>query len=136
MKKSKLRAFNDEGIKRNIYRMLDEFKVVKYDKKRLIVNLGHGMMPGMRPSAVTQVIQSVRDYEKVQCYAYMFILDLQKVHLCECIKETDKTKMNIIDIVWDEDYWRESVVDKVSEFIDDFYDFLKDTNRKFELISN
>ena len=55
---------NDEGIKKNIYRMLDEFDVVKYDKKRLIVNLGHGMMPGMKPEAVTTVIQSVRDYEK------------------------------------------------------------------------
>jgi len=58
---------DDEGIKRNIDRMLDEFDVVKYDKKRLIVNLGHGMMPGMRPSAVTTVINSVRSYENEKC---------------------------------------------------------------------
>ena len=57
---------DDEGIKRNIDRMLDEFDVVQYDKRRLIVNLGHGMMPGMRPSAVTQVIQCVRDYEQAK----------------------------------------------------------------------
>jgi len=55
---------DDEGITRNVRAMLDAFDVVGYDKKRLIVNLGHGMMPGMRPSAVTRLIQSVRDYEK------------------------------------------------------------------------
>ena len=55
---------DDDGINKNIERMLDEFDVVKYGKRRLIVNLGHGMMPGMRPSAVTQVIESVRKYEK------------------------------------------------------------------------
>ena len=54
---------DDKCIKTNVYKMLDEFNVVKQDKKGLIVNLGHGMMPGMKPKAVNTVIQSVRDYE-------------------------------------------------------------------------
>jgi len=52
-----------EGIRKSVRRMLDEFDVVGYDKRRLIVNLGHGMMPGMQPSAVTTLLQAVRDYE-------------------------------------------------------------------------
>ena len=55
---------DDACIKNNVYKMLDQFEVVKQDKKGLIVNLGHGMMPGMEPKCVNTVIQSVRDYEK------------------------------------------------------------------------
>lgn len=57
--------FADENeLKKNVYRMLDEFQVQKYDKRRLIVNLGHGMLPNMTPESVEHFIQAVRSYEE------------------------------------------------------------------------
>ena len=81
------------------------------------------------------LFNSLRDYEKVQCYAYMHILYLKKVSLAECYKTKDGTEMSVTDIMWDDDFWETEIVDKLSHFIDDFYDFLKDDNRKREIIT-
>ena len=81
------------------------------------------------------LFNSLRDYEKVQCYAYMYALNLEQVSLAECYKTKEGTEMCIIDITWDDDYWETEIVDKLSNFIDDFYDFLKDDNRKKEIIT-
>ena len=81
------------------------------------------------------LFNSLRDYEKIQCYAYMYILDLEKVSLAECYKTKDGSEMSVTDITWDDDLWETEIVDKLSYFIDDFYDFLKDDNRKREIIT-
>jgi hypothetical protein len=81
------------------------------------------------------LFNSLRDYEKVQCYAYMFMLDLKCVHLAECHKKSDgESDMNIIEIVWDDEFWFNQVVNEVSEFVDDFYVFLKSPSRKLEIL--
>lgn len=81
------------------------------------------------------LFNELRDYEKIQCYAYMFMLDLKCVHLAECHKQADgESKMNIIEIVWDDDFWFNQVVNKLSEFVDDFYEFLKNPSRKLEIL--
>jgi len=54
----------NEEIETNVFDMLDAFEVKKYEKKRLIVNLGHGMMPSMEPRCVQALIDSVRKYEQ------------------------------------------------------------------------
>lgn len=54
---------NEQFIKENVYKMLDGFQIQKYQKKRLIVNLGHGMLPNHDPQCVEYLIQAVRDYE-------------------------------------------------------------------------
>ena len=81
------------------------------------------------------LFNSLRDYEKIQCYAYMFMLNLKCVHLAECHKKPDgNSEMNIIEILWDDDFWYTEIVDKLSKFIDDFYDFLNSPNRKIEIL--
>ena len=35
---------------------------------------------------VNKLFNVVRDYEKVQCYAYMYALDIPKIHLAEILK--------------------------------------------------
>ena len=63
------------------------------------------------------------------------MLDLKCVHLAECHKQADgDSKMNIIEINWDDDFWFNEVVNKLSEFVDDFYDFLKNPSRKLEIL--
>ena len=81
------------------------------------------------------LFKKLRDYEKVQCFAYMFILDKRRVHLAECYKNTSGSTMNILDIEWDEKFWFDKVVNKISDFVDDFYTFLKDEKRKLEILS-
>jgi hypothetical protein len=81
------------------------------------------------------LFNSLRDYEKVQCYAYMFMLNLKCVHLAECYKKAcEDAEMNIIEIEWDDNFWFNEVVNKLSEFVDDFYDFLKKKDRKIKML--
>lgn len=77
----------------------------------------------------------LRDYEKVQCFAYMFALNKQKVNLAECYKKKDNIEMNVIDIPWDEDFWNDEIMHNLSNFVDDFYNFLENDDRKIKLIS-
>ena len=77
----------------------------------------------------------LRDYEKVQCFAYMFALNKQKVNLAECYKQKNGIEMNVIDISWDDDFWNKEIIPNLSNFVDDFYDFLEDDDRKIKLIS-
>ena len=55
---------NEQFIKENVNKMLDGFEIKEYDKKGLIVNLGHGMLPNHDPQSVEHLIKAVREYEK------------------------------------------------------------------------
>jgi hypothetical protein len=84
---------------------------------------------------VNGLFKKLRDYEKVQCFAYMFMLNHKCVHLAECYKKKEGSEMHIIPIEWDDTFWFNSVISPVSAFVDDFYEFLKSDNRKIEMIS-
>ena len=84
---------------------------------------------------VNGLFKKLRDYEKVQCYAYMFMLNHHCVHLAECYKKKNGSEMNIIPIDWDDGFWFNEIIKPVSEFVDDFYEFLKSTERKLEILS-
>ena len=84
---------------------------------------------------VNGLFKKLRDYEKVQCFAYMFMLSHQCVHLAECYKKKNGSEMNIIPIDWDDEFWFNQVINPVSTFVDDFYDFLKSDERKLEILT-
>ena len=84
---------------------------------------------------VNRLFYTLKEYEKVQCYVYMFLLDIQKTHLCEILKSKDKTTLNIIEIEFDDIYW-DNILNKTEEFINDFYDFMGNKKRKIELIKS
>ena len=84
---------------------------------------------------VNKLFHSLRDYEKVQCYAYMYVLDKKKVNLAECYKNLDNIAMNVIDIHWDDDFWQKDIVENLSIFVDEFYEFLENDSHKIKLIS-
>ena len=85
---------------------------------------------------VNKLFNVVRDYEKVQCYAYMYALDIPKIHLAEILKSRRNNNMNIFDIQFDENFWQKEILDNISNFVDDFYDFVKDPKRKIELLKS
>lgn len=84
---------------------------------------------------VKGLFNTLRDYEKVQCYAYMYLLDLNNTHLAETLKSSKNKKMNILNVDFETDFWENSIENKIEEFVDDFYNFLDNPLRKNELLS-
>ena len=84
---------------------------------------------------VRKLFKCLRDYEKVQCFAYMFALNIKCVQLVECYKSKSGMEISSIEINWDEDFWNNQILEKVSLFVDDFYSFLNDESRKIKIIS-
>ena len=82
---------------------------------------------------VNRLFNCVRDYEKVQCYAYMFLFDIPYLDLAETLKSNQST-MNINSLRFENKFWN-VIEKKIEDFVDDFYDFLEDTNRQNNLLS-
>ena len=103
--------------------------IVEIDGEEIIVEIKNRMRG---------LFNSLRDYEKVQCFAYMFILNKKCVHLAEYYKqnlEEDDRNMNIIEIKWDDNFWYNEVLNKLSLFVDDFYKFLESHQKKIDILS-
>ena len=102
--------------------------IVEIDGEEIIVEIKNRMRG---------LFNSLRDYEKVQCFAYMFILNKKCVHLAEYYKqnlEEDDRNMNIIEIKWDDNFWYNEVLNKLSLFVDDFYKFLESHQKKIDIL--
>ena len=89
---------------------------------------------------VNRLFYKLRDYEKVQIYAYMFALNMKKAHLVECLqtksKKNPEKNINIIEVDWDSTFWDESILVPLQEFIEDFYEFLESDIKKIALLKN
>lgn len=85
---------------------------------------------------VSRLFGVVKDYEKIQCYAYMYSLDIPIIHLAEILKSQKNSDMNIFPIEFDEEFWQKDIVDNINIFVDRFYDFLKDPKQKIELLKS
>ena len=84
---------------------------------------------------VKRLFYNLRDYEKVQVYAYMNILNLEKAKLVENYKTNNKCDINIIDITYDSNYWETEIESKLGKFIKQFEKFINDKSKKIELIT-
>ena len=76
----------------------------------------------------------LRDYEKVQCYVYMFLLEAENTKLVEVLKDKHDNSINIIDVEFNEKFWEEEIMLRFEEFVSDFYNFLEDPNRKLLMV--
>ena len=117
----------------------EELFIIEHDNKRHIWSIG-GKIDGNDTileikNRVKGLFNTLRDYEKVQCFAYMFALDKKTVSLAECYKTLEEIQMNVIGIPWDDDFWNTSIVEKLEVFVNDFYDFLDNDEKKIKLIS-
>ena len=93
---------------------------------------------------VHKLFYKLRNYEKVQTHAYMYIMDKQKSKLVECIKQQSKLvesvkkecliDINVIDIDYDEDFWKTKIDPKIQRFIKTFEKMMKNREKKIELI--
>lgn len=85
---------------------------------------------------VNRLFYKLRDYEKVQIYAYMFIHDYKHGQLIENLRKEKDSKINIIDVDMEEDFWKNDVLEKVLDFIKTFMLFIKDESSKAKLLIN
>ena len=76
----------------------------------------------------------LRDYEKVQCYSYMFLLESSETDLVEVLKNPNDNSINIINVKFDENFWEKEIMVNLENFINDFYEFLENDKRKLNLL--
>lgn len=83
---------------------------------------------------VNHLFYKLRNYEKVQCYTYMYLLDSLNTELIEVLKKPNDNSINIIKIPFNEHFWENEIMVKLEDFINDFYEFLEDNDRKTQLL--
>ena len=79
---------------------------------------------------INRLFYKLRDYEKVQIFIYMKLLDKQEATLIENFKD----EMNTILIKWDEKFWQTEVLDKISVFMNEFEQFVQSKEKKMRLL--
>jgi hypothetical protein len=73
----------------------------------------------------------LKDYEKPQIQLYLKLMKLNHGHLVEHIKDKKESSTNIIDVYFEEDYWK-IIKKRFNQFIIFFHDFLQ--NKKLQEI--
>ena len=84
---------------------------------------------------VHKLFNKIRDYEKVQTYCYMYILESNSSELVETYMNGRVPETNILDIEYNNDYW-EFVVNRILIFIDYFNKFIDSSEMKEQLLIN
>ena len=83
---------------------------------------------------VNRLFYKLRDYEKVQTMTYMFLLKKTNSRLVESLKTKTDTKMNVIEVDWDQEFWDNEVIVPTKKFINDFEILLESKEKKMELL--
>jgi len=85
---------------------------------------------------VKRFFNTVREYEKVQIQTYFRLLDLDSGYLVESlVKMKDgPPEINIVPVVFDNNYWNSFLIPRTHQFIDFFQHMLFDDNYKMRLL--
>ena len=79
------------------------------------------------------LFNTVREYEKIQTYAYMFILHSQQSHLVETYFNGSRQECGILEVDFDNEYWK-TIVNRILIFANYFQKFRNDKNLQRQLI--
>ena len=82
-----------------------------------------------------KLFYNLREYEKVQTFCYMYILESKKSKLVETYMKNQQPEVNTIDIEFEEMYWNYIFV-RIHNFILYFSEFMKNDDLKKDLLSN
>lgn len=82
-----------------------------------------------------KLFNKVKDYEKVQTYCYMYILDSNISQIVETYMNNRTPETGILEIEYDENYW-EFILNRILIFIDYFNKFIKSSEMKNNLLIN
>ena len=81
-----------------------------------------------------KLFYNLREYEKIQTYSYMFILESNKSQLVETYMKGQQPEVNIIDVEFEEIYWN-YIYHRITQFVDYFNNFMKNDKLKTKLLS-
>ena len=76
---------------------------------------------------------TVREYEKIQTFAYMFILHSSNSQLVETYLNASKTECGILEVEFDSEYWQR-IIQRILKFIHYFNKFMKNEKLKIKLL--
>ena len=81
-----------------------------------------------------KLFYNLREYEKIQTFSYMYILESHKSQLVETFMKGQQPEVNIIDIQFEQIYW-DYIFDRITQFVEYFNEFIKNETLKKELLS-
>jgi hypothetical protein len=84
---------------------------------------------------VNRLFGTLRDYELVQIQIYLNMFKMKQGHLVECIKIGNKHDINIIDVPYDHQYWKNTIKQRLQFFIDFFYKFMNSNKLKYYFLT-
>ena len=125
-------------IKDNKYHKI---KLFSYDNLNIFIG---GKIDGISTDSSTiievknrihKLFYQLRDYEKVQILSYMYLFSVKKGHLVEAHKKKDETNINIIEVLYDEEYM-DYIINKIVIFIRFFSNFINNHESKISLLKN
>jgi hypothetical protein len=135
-----------------IYENLSGIKIIKDDKYRKIklfqindfdIFIG-GKIDGISVDSsiiievknrVNKLFYQLRDYEKVQIMSYMYLFSIKNGHLVEAHKKKDETNINIIEVLYEEEYMN-NIINKIRNFVKFFCLFITNHESKINLLKN
>ena len=82
-----------------------------------------------------KLFYNLREYEKIQTYCYMYILESNKSQLVETYMKGTQPEVNIIDVEFEDIYWNYIFL-RINTFIEYFNLFLKNEELKINLLEN
>ena len=85
---------------------------------------------------VNRLFYTLKNYEKVQIMCYIYLFGEKKGHLVEALKKSESSYINIIEVLYDEDYIN-YIIEKLYNFGYYFYKFMNDKSIRLDmLVSN
>lgn len=82
-----------------------------------------------------KLFYNLREYEKIQTFCYMYILESSKSQLVETYMKGQQPEVNIIDVDFQQIYW-DYIFIRITQFVEYFNKFINDENLRKELLSN
>ena len=83
---------------------------------------------------IHKLFNKVRDYEKVQTYCYMYILDSNISEIVETHMNGKTPEANILEVNYDNEYW-EFILNRILIFINYFNKFIESSQMKEDLLT-
>ena len=79
------------------------------------------------------LFNTVREYERIQTFAYMFILHSQKSQIVETYFNGSRQECGILDVEFEDEFWQK-LVNRILKFINYFHQFRKDSSLQKKLL--
>jgi len=120
----KVETFFKKQVLKNKYEWYIGGKIDGINQDNVIIEVKNRM---------NRLFYTLRGYEKVQVFSYLYILELENARLVECYKKKDNCDINVIDIEFDQDYWDNEIMSKVIEFASMFENFMENREKRVKL---